>query len=96
MILEDTVQSVFFLKYMGAFSITKQSRQMMESLAYAGELLQDPQNLVLIFPQGRLYSNFSDDVYVANAPELTSIETLHAAYQEHYQSAKLLQTQIVV
>ena len=36
---------------------------MMESLAYAGELLQDPQNMVLIFPQARLYSNFVDDIH---------------------------------
>jgi 1-acyl-sn-glycerol-3-phosphate acyltransferase len=62
MILEDTVRDVFFLKYMGAFSIEKSSRAMIESLDYAAELLQDPQNLVLIFPQGKLYSNFSDEV----------------------------------
>jgi 1-acyl-sn-glycerol-3-phosphate acyltransferase len=63
MILEDTVRKVFFLKYMGAFSVVKNSRSMMESLAYAGELLHDPQNLVLVFPQARLYSNFVDDVH---------------------------------
>jgi 1-acyl-sn-glycerol-3-phosphate acyltransferase len=62
MILEDTVKDVFFLKYMGAFSITKNSRAMIESLDYAAELLKDPQNLVLIFPQGKLYSNFLDEV----------------------------------
>lgn len=135
MILEDTVSKVFFLKYMGAFSITKHSRQMMESLAYAGELLQDPQNLVLIFPQGQLYSNFVDDVkfekglqriikqaagrfqYVfaatfieyfqhkkptisvyVKAGQQSNLNTdeLQAKYQQHYHSAKLLQTQIVV
>ena len=63
MILEDTVRKVFFLKYMGAFSVVKNSRSMMESLAYAGELLKDPQNLVLVFPQARLYSNFVDDIH---------------------------------
>ena len=62
MILEDTVRDVFFLKYMGAFSIAKSSRGMIESLDYAAELLKNPQNLVLIFPQGKLYSNFSDEV----------------------------------
>ncbi|QJD97078.1 glycerol acyltransferase [Mucilaginibacter robiniae] len=135
MILEDTVREVFFLKYMGAFSITKHSRQMMESLAYAGELLQDPQNLVLIFPQGQLYSNFVDDVkfekgllrvvkqaagrfqYVFAATFIeyhqhkkptinvyvksdvqnpVHIDELQALYQQHYHSAKLLQTQIVL
>ncbi|MFD1257937.1 1-acyl-sn-glycerol-3-phosphate acyltransferase [Mucilaginibacter terrae] len=63
MILEDTVRKVFFLKYMGAFSVVKNSRSMMESLAYAGQLLQDPQNMVLIFPQARLYSNFVHDMH---------------------------------
>ncbi|WP_158828880.1 1-acyl-sn-glycerol-3-phosphate acyltransferase [Mucilaginibacter lacusdianchii] len=66
MILEDTVRDVFFLKYMGAFSITKSSRGMIESLDYAAELLKDPKNLVLIFPQGKLYSNFSDEVVFEN------------------------------
>jgi 1-acyl-sn-glycerol-3-phosphate acyltransferase len=64
MILEDTVKKVFFLKYMGAFSVVKNSRSMLESLNYAAELLHDPQNLVLIFPQARLYSNFVDDLHV--------------------------------
>lgn len=135
MILEDTVRKVFFLKYMGAFSVVKNSRSMMESLAYAGELLKDPQNLVLIFPQARLYSNFVDDVhfergllkvmkhatgkfqYVFAATfieyfqhkkptvnvylqsgdkEAATIEELKNIYQQHYQSAKLLQTKIVL
>ncbi|GAB2705014.1 hypothetical protein GCM10027037_33350 [Mucilaginibacter koreensis] len=63
MILEDTVQKVFFLKYMGAFSMIKNSREMLISLQYAAELLQDPNNLVLIFPQGKLYSNFVNEVH---------------------------------
>lgn len=62
MIMEDTVRQVFFLKYMGAFSIAKNSREMLTSLQYAAQLLNDPQNLVLIFPQGKLYSNFVDEV----------------------------------
>ncbi|RYY36917.1 MAG: glycerol acyltransferase [Sphingobacteriaceae bacterium] len=62
MILEETVRKVFFLKYMGAFSISKNSKDMLASLNYAVELLKDPNNLVLIFPQGKLYSNFVDEV----------------------------------
>lgn len=63
MILEDTVRKVFFLKYMGAFSVVKNSRSMLESLNYTAELLNDPQNLVLVFPQARLYSNFVNDIH---------------------------------
>ncbi len=35
---------------------------MLESLKYAAERLNDPDNLVLIFPQGALHSNFVDEV----------------------------------
>lgn len=62
MILEETVRKVFFFKYLGAFSISKNSRDMLASLNYASELLNDPENLVLIFPQGKLYSNFVGEV----------------------------------
>jgi 1-acyl-sn-glycerol-3-phosphate acyltransferase len=62
MILEDTARQVSFFKYMGAFSVNKNSKDMMASLDYAAGLLNDPQNMVLIFPQGKLYSNFTGQV----------------------------------
>src|SRR5438128_1975010 len=57
MVREDTTIQLKYLKYGGAFSVNKNSRDMLQSLDYAAELLNDPQNLVLIFPQGKLYSN---------------------------------------
>jgi len=62
MVLEDTVKKVGFLKYMGAFSIQKNAKSLIESLEYAGQLLNDPENLVLIFPQGQLHSLHSKTV----------------------------------
>jgi len=62
MVREDTTIKLQYLKFGGAFSINKRSKDMMESLEYASELLEDPKNLVLIFPQGRLYSNFVNDI----------------------------------
>jgi 1-acyl-sn-glycerol-3-phosphate acyltransferase len=62
MVIEETVQKVFFFKYMGAFSVNKNTREILTSLDYAATLLNDPENLVLIFPQGKLYSNFIDRV----------------------------------
>lgn len=56
MVLEDTARKVGFLKYLGAFSIQKNTKSLMESLSYAGELLNQPDNLLLIFPQGKLHS----------------------------------------
>jgi len=34
----------------------------LESLDYAAELLGNSENLVLIFPQGKLYSNFINKI----------------------------------
>jgi 1-acyl-sn-glycerol-3-phosphate acyltransferase len=62
MVIEETVQKVSFFKYVGAFSVSKNSRDMLASLDYAAKLLNDPENMVLIFPQGKLYSNFTDEV----------------------------------
>jgi 1-acyl-sn-glycerol-3-phosphate acyltransferase len=63
MVREDTTVQLKYLKYGGAFSVNKHSRDMLQSLDYAAELLNDPQNLVLIFPQGKLYSNFINDIH---------------------------------
>jgi 1-acyl-sn-glycerol-3-phosphate acyltransferase len=62
MLLEKTSKRIPILKYGGAFSINKKSKDIIESLDYAAQLLKDPGNLVLIFPQGKLYSNFITEV----------------------------------
>lgn len=62
MILEDTAKREGMLRYAGAFSVNKNSRDMLESLNYAAELLNRPGNLLLMFPQGKLYSNFVNQV----------------------------------
>jgi len=62
MILHETAQKTGMLRYGGAFSVDKNSRDMVQSLDYAAELLNNPGNLVLMFPQGRLFSNFVSEV----------------------------------
>ncbi|RFZ91753.1 glycerol acyltransferase [Mucilaginibacter conchicola] len=62
MVIEETMQKVSFFKYLGAFSVSKGSKGIIASLDYAAELLNDPKNMVLIFPQGELHSNFVDEV----------------------------------
>ena len=62
MVLEDTAKKVGFLKYLGAFSIQKNTKSLVESLEYAGQLLDNPENLVLIFPQGQLHSQHSKNI----------------------------------
>ena len=63
MILEETLKKEPMLKYGGAFPINKGSKNMIHSIDYAAQLLAGPQNLVLIFPQGKLCSNFVSDVH---------------------------------
>ena len=62
MITEDNYKNVWFLKYLGCFSVKKNSRSIIETLDYAGKLLNDPKNLVLIFPQGKLHSNHLETI----------------------------------
>lgn len=62
MILEETIIKHGFLKYVGCFSVSKGSKSIIETLKYAGNLLDNPQNLLVIFPQGNLNSNFTDAV----------------------------------
>lgn len=62
MILEETAREERFLKYVGAFSVKKDSKSIVQSLDYAAELLADPANLVLMFPQGKLYANFVTNI----------------------------------
>ena len=61
-VLKETMQKVKFFKYLGAFSVNKNSRTVMQTLNYAAQLLNEPKNLVVIFPQGKLYSNFVTSV----------------------------------
>jgi len=56
MVQEDQVKKHPYLRYRGAYSVKKGSREMFESLDYTTELLKNPDNLVQIFPQGRLQS----------------------------------------
>jgi 1-acyl-sn-glycerol-3-phosphate acyltransferase len=58
MILEESMHQYWPFRYAGAFSVKKGSKEVIESLDYAAKLLDDPQNMVLIYPQGKLYSNF--------------------------------------
>ncbi len=60
---EDTTLALRFVRYGGVFSVKKGSRDLLASLNYAAELLKDPQNMVLIFPQGKLHANFVDEIH---------------------------------
>ncbi|MDN3587032.1 1-acyl-sn-glycerol-3-phosphate acyltransferase [Pedobacter aquatilis] len=58
----ENYAKVRFLKYLGAFAASNSGKDVLETLSYAGELLNDPKNLVLVFPQGKLHSNHAPDI----------------------------------
>lgn len=54
---EDNYLKVRFLKYLGAFAAKKGGRDVLQTLDFAATLLENPNNLLLFFPQGKLESN---------------------------------------
>ncbi len=59
MMLEEELQKRLFLRNIGAFSVQRGQKSVLESLQYAADLLQDPQNMLLLFPTGRLQSLYA-------------------------------------
>lgn len=62
LVSEENYLTNAFMKYLGAFSVKKKSKSMLETFDFAGSLLNDPQNMVVVFPQGKLYSAHADEV----------------------------------
>ncbi|GGH18760.1 lysophospholipid acyltransferase family protein [Mucilaginibacter phyllosphaerae] len=69
MMQEDHLQKRMLLNLFGGFSINRSSREMVKSLQYAAGLLNDPQNLVVVFPQGELISNHTTEIKVEKGIE---------------------------
>jgi 1-acyl-sn-glycerol-3-phosphate acyltransferase len=56
MMLEEQLATRLFLNKAGAFSIKRGSRSVIESLSYASSLLYEPENIVVVYPQGTITS----------------------------------------
>ncbi|MCD7973351.1 MAG: lysophospholipid acyltransferase family protein [Candidatus Azobacteroides sp.] len=61
MMLEEQLEKNRFLSGGGAFSVKKNSREIVKSLDYCLHLLKDRNNLVLLFPQGKIESLYTAD-----------------------------------
>lgn len=61
MMLENMLRKNWFFKYTGGFSIRKNSKSVVETFNYTAELLRNPKNMVLIFPQGEIQSMHNSD-----------------------------------
>jgi hypothetical protein len=62
LVTEEDYKKHWFLKYVGAFAAEGKGKDVVETLLYAGELLNDPDSLVLVFPQGKLYSVYHNNI----------------------------------
>jgi len=69
MMQEDHLQKRMLLNFFGGFSISRSSREMITSLQYAANLLNNPENMVVVFPQGRLISNHTTEIVVEKGLE---------------------------
>jgi 1-acyl-sn-glycerol-3-phosphate acyltransferase len=56
MMLESQLRKFRFFNFTGGYSVQQQSRSALESLQYTCELLQQPDNLVVMFPLGKIQS----------------------------------------
>jgi 1-acyl-sn-glycerol-3-phosphate acyltransferase len=64
MMQEDHLKKRMFINLLGGFSINRKSKEVVQSLQYAANLLENPNNLVTIFPQGELVSNHTEDIEI--------------------------------
>ena len=62
MMLEEQLRTRMFLNKTGAYSIRKGDRSMLETFRYSAELLGDPRNVVVMFPQGRIHSQHDHQI----------------------------------
>jgi 1-acyl-sn-glycerol-3-phosphate acyltransferase len=62
MMLEHELSKRMFFARVGAFSINLNSRSIFESLDYCIEILNNPKNMLLMFPQGKLESQHKHDI----------------------------------
>jgi len=69
MMLEEQLRKYWYFSRCGGFSVQKRSRRALESLDYASKLLQNPKNLVLIFPQGEIRSQQQGNVHFEKGVE---------------------------
>ncbi len=62
MMLEEQLRKRLFFRSLGAFSINPGSRSAIESLNYAGEVLESNKNLLILFPQGKIHSLYTSEI----------------------------------
>jgi hypothetical protein len=59
MMLYEQLQKFRFFNYCGGFSVAKGSRSVIESISYAASVLENPNHMLLMFPQGVIESLYT-------------------------------------
>jgi 1-acyl-sn-glycerol-3-phosphate acyltransferase len=59
MMLENQIKKFRITNMVGAYSVKKRSRSIIETLDYTNEILSDKRNMVLMFPQGEIQSVYN-------------------------------------
>lgn len=62
MMIEEQLIKYKWFKYLGAFSVRKKSKSVLETLRYATDLLRNSDNLLLVFPQGKIRSIYEEKI----------------------------------
>ena len=62
MMLEEQLKKHWYFQYTGGYSVRKKSRSVMESIEYTRMLLNTKENMVLLFPQGKIHSLYDSQV----------------------------------
>jgi 1-acyl-sn-glycerol-3-phosphate acyltransferase len=62
MILEEQLRKYGFFNKIGGYSVRKNSRTVIESINYTCSLLEKPENIVLLFPQGEIESLYTSKI----------------------------------
>ncbi len=62
MMLEEQLKKISFFRKLGAFSIDPGSRSAIKSVNYASEILKSSGNILIIFPQGKIKSQYTTEM----------------------------------
>lgn len=62
MMMEQQLKKHWYFQYTGGYSVKKQSRDLVKSIDYTIELLKKTDNLVLMFPQGKIHSSYNSSI----------------------------------
>lgn len=63
LMLENQLQKFGFFKHLGCFSIQPGNKSAIQSLQLCKNILRHSENLLVFYPQGRLYSLYSDEFF---------------------------------